>query len=164
MTQQKCSMLVLHLDSILEWMRYLNLQYRGIYKEKKPTTNLLSYFCHQCLPIIAFHESISCRDIDPVIWLGLWCLMPHSTIFHLCLGGQFYWWRKPEYPEKTTALPQVTDKLYHIMCYRVHRCELPDLVVIVIDCTYSCKSNYHTIMTTTPTTHAMIVVTTYIYI
>jgi hypothetical protein len=29
--------------------------------------------------------------------LGLWCLMPHSTIF------QFYWSGKPEYPEKTTT-------------------------------------------------------------
>jgi hypothetical protein len=27
-------------------------------------------------------------------------------IYH---GGQFYWWKKPENPEKTTDLTQVTD-------------------------------------------------------
>ena len=40
---------------------------------------------------------------------------PLSKIFQLLLL-----WRKLEYPEKSTDLSQVTDKLYHKMFYRVH--------------------------------------------
>ena len=40
----------------------------------------------------------------------LWCLTSLSTIFRLYRGSQFYWWRKPECPEKTTDLSQVTEK------------------------------------------------------
>ena len=50
------------------------------------------------------------RNEGNLVWFGLWCLMPLSIFSYIV---QFYWWKKPEYPQKTT------DKLYHTMLYRL---------------------------------------------
>jgi len=44
-----------------------------------------------------------------ILW-GVWYLTPLSSIFQL-YRGQFYWSKKPEFPEKTTDLSHVMGKL-----------------------------------------------------
>ena len=65
--------------------------------------------------------------IFSVVELRLWCLI----IVQLYRGERLFWWRKLEYPDRTTDLPQVTDKFYHIMLHRVHLIKLRTISILI---------------------------------
>ena len=49
-----------------------------------------------------------------ILIFDFWWLTPLSAIFQLCHGDNFEWWKKPEYPERTTDHGQATGKSYHL--------------------------------------------------
>jgi hypothetical protein len=109
--------------------------------------------------ITVMNESLNCVYINLVShnitvmnesehFIGLWFLMPLSTIFQLYQWQSVLLVKETGVPRKTTILRQVTDKLYHIMLYWVHLAMSVRFKLHVIGDRHwlhrFLKSNYHT--------------------
>ena len=89
---------------------------------------------------VQFHwKQVHCKCIlwlltvlTQVIGLGIWSLMPLSTIFQLYHAGKFYWWRKPKYLENITNLLQATDNLSHNVVSRTPRLEREIQIIVLL--------------------------------
>jgi hypothetical protein len=71
--------------------------------------------------------------LQTILWLGLWCLIPLSTIFQLHVYHiRFYWWRKPP-----TCRKSLTNLFREPLA--MNGIQLTTLVAIDTDCIGSCN-------------------------
>ena len=148
------------------------LVYMRLHFPQNGIVSIGDQFCHRCDSGIVLCHARRCSDcywadavpgvelstsshIDPVEERQIWRLgwvwsgtMVFNATFNNILvycGGQFYSWRKQEYPEKSTELPQVTENCYQIMLYEYTSpwtgFELTIVLMRGTDCKSNCKSN-----------------------
>jgi hypothetical protein len=94
---------------IVNWSNHEQKSECGLTKLDEMKLCLYKLYIYSYVSLYVYGEDN--KDIAIGYGLGLWCLTP--TFNNISVIS----WRNPE---KTIDLPLVTDKLYHIMLYRVY--------------------------------------------
>jgi hypothetical protein len=139
--------------SAILWQSLLLMEETGVYRENhRPVTRYWPPTCHTLLTTDLSHVI----DHRPVThyWPPTCHTLLTTDLSHVIDHRPVAcYWPPTCHTLLTTNLSHVINKLYHIMLYWVHiawaEFELTTLVAIGNDCTGSCESNCHTIMTTT---------------
>jgi len=98
--------------------------------------------CYPGRPLLPVPSAVMKMKYKHYMFLFVWwCLTPLSTIFQLYRGGQFYWWRKPEDPEKTSDWSQVMIYWFKVNGLRITFYILFLLKIKSIDYLVMCNNN-----------------------
>ena len=99
-----CTLIFCHPLSIIVSKHCFLIDFKANQKKMLPLPSLPSmyYTLIFCQPPSIFVDAMTLPNFFFNSGLGLWCLIAISKIFQLYRGSQFYCWRIPEYPEKTT--------------------------------------------------------------